>query len=429
MAATTTGAAARPLRRLPRLQLAERLAALGAGAALLALLARLVYAPYQAVYRGTGADYVAFATGSRLVAAGDRCLYCLPHQADTQAALLGYRPVGAGFPAAFFNAPLAAWVLQPVATLSLGGGLRLFVTCLALATGVSVALARRSLEGLGPRESLVVALAVIATLPGAMGLVLAQWTPLLLAFALGGLLALRGSLPVLAGLLLSVLFIKPQLCLLLLPALLAARSWRLALGVGLGAAAWWGCGFALAGPSFPQDFATLVAHLSREGVTTAGLPSFAGFTPWGAAGVVPLAIISGAACLAVLVAVRARLRGDPEMAVALGIAMSLLAAPHVFGDDLLLLVPALLVLARRCSPVHALLVAGLLDIAYLIDERLLPTAPRALEALCTLLTVLLLVRLTSRERHPQRQSRLDAALAAPQWLLAGLDGRVPSPAA
>lgn len=430
MAVTTTSATpARALRsRLP-LPLVERAAGFAGGIALLALVGRLLYAPYQAVYRGTGADYVAFATGSRLVAAGDRCLYCIDHQAAAQAALLGYRPGGAGFPAAFVNAPLAGWVLQPVASLSLANGLRLFVTLLLLATGISVVLARRALGGSGRHTALVVSLAVIATLPGAMGLVLAQWTPLLLVAVLLALAALRDSRPMVAGLLLSVVFIKPQDCLLLLPALIAARSWRMVLGMTLGGAAWWGSGLVLAGPSFARDFIAVLGGITGQGVTTAGLPSFAGFTPWGPAGVLPLAGVVVACCLGGLFAIRHRLEGDAELAVAVGIAMSLLAAPHVFGDDLLLLVPALLLLAVRCSPAHALLVVVLLDAGYLVDEHLLHTGPRALEALCTLLVVVLLMapRMESLQRSRRvLLARLDTALELPQRLLDRLDERVPN---
>jgi hypothetical protein len=106
--------------------------------------------------------------------------------------------------------------------------------------------------------------------------------------------------------------------------------------------------------------------------------------------------------------------------------MSLLAAPHVFGDDLLLLLPALLLLALRCSAAHALLVVVLLDVGYLVDEHLLHTGPRALEALCTLLTVALLVMVSthSRERRgPALLNRLDGLLATPERLLRSLDAQ------
>ena len=252
---------------------------------------------------------------------------------------------------------------------------------------------------------------------------------LLLAAVLLALAALRDSRPLLAGLLLSVLLIKPQDCLLLLPALVAARSWRVVLGMTLGGVAWWGSGLVLAGPSFARELIGLLGAMSGQGVTTAGLPSLAGFTPGGAAGVLTLAGVIAAACLAVLFAVRHRLNGDVEMAVGLGIAMSLLAAPHVFGDDLLLLVPALLLLALRCSPAHALLVVVLLDAGYLFDEHLIHTGPRALEALCTLLTVVLLVAPPMQSVQRSRRvllARLDAALAVPQRLLDRLDARLPS---
>jgi hypothetical protein len=95
----------------------------------------------------------------------------------------------------------------------------------------------------------------------------------------------------------------------------------------------------------------------------------------------------------------------------------------------LLLVPALLLLALRCSPAHALLVVVLLDAGYLFDEHLLHTGPRALEALCTLLTVALLLAPPMQSAQRSRRvllTRLDAALAVPQRLLDRLDARVPN---
>ncbi|HEX6493241.1 MAG TPA: hypothetical protein VF112_06990, partial [Candidatus Dormibacteraeota bacterium] len=98
------------------------------------LLIRLLHAPLEAL-RGGGSDYVSFATGSRILASGSRCLYCLGAQADAQASVLGYRPgpSATGFPHIYANLPLAAWLLRPVAALPLWTGMAVFLLASAVA--------------------------------------------------------------------------------------------------------------------------------------------------------------------------------------------------------------------------------------------------------------------------------------------------------
>ena len=356
----------------------------------------------NAVYGGTGSDYVAFATGGRLVAAGDRCLYCLGHQADVQAALLGARPGGPGFPHTFANAPLAAAAIAPVATRPLGDGLRIFEAILLVALIAAVVLAARLLRPALGYPALVVATLALTTVPADQGLLLAQWDPLLVLALVSGVLALRSGHGVAAGLLVSVLVIKPQAALLVLPALLLAGPLgrRAAVGFAAGTAVWWGSGLLLAGPAFPRDLVNLLRDTqANEGTVTAGLPALAGWTPAGNALVLPVGVVAVIVGLALLVRLRGRLAADPVRALAAGVVLSLLAAPHVFSDDLILLAPALLLIAQGEGPRRLSGIAGslrvavlalLLDAAWFLDEWVV-RGPRALETGVTLLVLGLLL--------------------------------------
>jgi hypothetical protein len=83
------------------------------------------------------------------------------------------------------------------------------------------------------------------------------------------------------------------------------------------------------------------------------------------------------------------LAGRPLYALALGVAASLLLAPHVYAYDLIALALPLAVLGRR-APAAALVAALLLNAAYLVDTFFVVSGPH-LEALALLLIVALLV--------------------------------------
>ena len=327
-------------------------------------------------------DYLAFATGARVIHDQPSCLYCDDVQAGTQASILGYVPT-AGFPKPYVNPPLVAWVLQPLSALPLRTGLLVLMLVLLAV----LALAVRLFDRLLPREwptaqRLLLGTAAVVSLPAATALGLAQWAPVLLLAALGALVALRGGRPVLAGVLLSVMLIKPQTVWLVLPLLAAAGAWRVLAGFALGGAGWALSGLALVGWDQMLAWPRLILdrHMG-EAYRTSGLPGIVtavtgnGRDAFVAALALAALVVVGSAVIAAL----RLLRGRADLAVGLGIAVSMVCAPHVFPDDLMLLAVTAVVwapLAPRAA------VAGMLalSVAYQVDGWL----PSSLAHLTTL---------------------------------------------
>ncbi|MDB5065382.1 MAG: hypothetical protein JWM18_1816 [Chloroflexi bacterium] len=365
-----------------------------------ALLGRLLYAPLQALH-GAGSDYISFATGSRILTSGSRCLYCLSTQADAQAQVLGYRPAppAPAFPHIFANPPLVAWLLRPVASLPLSTGLAVFLVASLAALLAGARLLERRLPRTLPdgRRALLV-IAATASLPAATTLLLAQWDAFLLLAAVGAIWALDRDRPLAAGLLLSVLLVKPQLAWLLLPLLVAASRWRIAAGFALGAAVWLGSGLLIVGPRQLIELLPLVrARQTGESLLTAVLPALAG-PAGGNTAVLLAAPVLAAAAVALAWRCRAGLRrAAPPVAVSLGICASILCAPHVFSDDLLLLAVPLVVLATTW-PRAALAGAVALSPAFVLDEWVANVGPRWAEAVVVLGVGVCLVRVAALAR-------------------------------
>ena len=337
--------------------------------ALLALAAisaaNLVAQPARALRSAEATDYVAFATGGRLAGSNPSCLYCLGAEQSAQTALLGHPPrIGLN---EFVNLPLAAWVLRPLAGLSLTTGLALFlaISCLAL-LAAAVMLGRLSAGS--PQRWLLVA-AAVATIPGAEALAFGQWDPLVLAAVAGAMVLVRGGRDVEAGLVLSLGLVKPQVVWLCLPLLLLSRRWRAAVGFVAGAALWALTGLLISGgPALREWLTAVLPRHTDEGGKTVGIPAVlaAAHTPG-------LTAAAGVACgVAALVLAwrrRAALTADPATAVAFGVLASLAAAPHVFETDLMLAAPALVLLGIRH---RAWAVTGMVALAaaHLVDSAL-----------------------------------------------------------
>ncbi|HEV7679108.1 MAG TPA: glycosyltransferase family 87 protein [Candidatus Dormibacteraeota bacterium] len=343
------------------------------GAGRLALVVVLLAVANLAIQVVTGldapakTDYLPFATGAQVLQADPSCLYCMDAQASAQAAILGYRPT-AGFPQPFVNPPLTALLLRPFAALPLRTGMAVFVLVLLFALLMAMRLASRLLPAAWPdwRRLLVMASAAFS-IPAATALFLAQWAPLLLLAAVGALAAMRARRPVLAGLMLAALVVKPQTVWLALPLLAVAGSWRVLLGFGAGAAGWALTGLALVGPAELLQWPRLVLerHVG-EAHRTAGLPgAVAGWTGSDPAAFVA-AVVLAVAVVAGAVALRRRLRGRPEVALAVGVALSMVCAPHVFPDDLMLLAVTAIVWAPF-APRAAVASMIAVSAAYLVD--------------------------------------------------------------
>ncbi|HEY0409664.1 MAG TPA: hypothetical protein VGE42_05295, partial [Candidatus Dormibacteraeota bacterium] len=87
----------------------------------------------------------------------------------------------------------------------------------------------------------------------------------------------------------------------------------------------------------------------------------------------------------------------PAVVVSLGICASILCAPHVFSDDLLLLAVPLVVLATTW-PRAALAGAVALSAAFVLDEWVANVGPRWAEAMVVLGVGVCLVRIAGLAR-------------------------------
>jgi hypothetical protein len=259
-------------------------------------------------------------------------------------------------------------VLQPLAGLSLSAGLTVFLVLSLGALAIAGALAWRLLAGLDAPSRLAVTVAAVALLPGAEALAFGQWDPLLLLAAVAPISRLRRGDDLAGGLLLSLLWVKPQVVWLALALLVVQRHWRSSAGLILGGAAWIATGIAIVGPGGVADWwSSVTPGRVAETGKSVGLPSL----------VTELTSIQSAAfaasvVLAVVAVVACRRAGrlDAEACVCAGLALSVTLSPHVFDTDLLLLAPALLLLARRRGTATAIGLCALLGAAYLVDLRL-----------------------------------------------------------
>ena len=313
------------------------------------MAAVLVGAAIGQAVRGTQAlsatDAVVFQAAGRIIAAHG-CVYCTGAERSAQLALLGghLQPNGVE---AFNNPPLMAWLVQPVAGLSLSAYTALSVLIEAAALLVGLFMAQRLLIGSVELRAplLVVAIALVAPLPGLETLVFAQWVGLMLVALLGAYLLARSNHGFAAGLALSLLLVKPQDIWLVPIVLIAARAWPMLLGLAAGAGAWLLTSVAVVSFGTLAHLPSVLGQNQSQIQFTDGLPGIAAAiagSGWG----IDVAVL-GIALACAAFPFRSRLRRDPLLALDIGIVLSLLFSPHVFSADLLLMGAVLVDVGRR----------------------------------------------------------------------------------
>lgn len=232
----------------------------------------------------------------------------------------------------------------------------------------------------------------VLTSPAAVWVVLAgQNTWLSLALFYGGFHLLPRA-PWLGGVLLGFLAYKPQIWVLVPLALLAAREWRAMLAMVavvaalcLASAGVFGLDFWLAFLEAARDaatprFADIMYNRIYSNLTSLmGAARMIGLS----AGVAGLIQLAGAALSAVAVWLAFRRPGDPEARIAVLATATFLVSPYTLNYDLLLLMPAVVVLYRqgmRCGflplerPVHiALWVAP--TVGVILNDEHVPLMP------------------------------------------------------
>jgi hypothetical protein len=337
-------------------------------------------------------DALVFQAAGRIIAAHG-CVYCLATEGSAQLALLGGHLQANGVEA-FNNPPLMAWLVQPVAGLSLSAYTALSVLVEAAALLVGLVMARRLLAGSVdlPVPPMVVAVALVAPLPGLETLVFAQWVGLMLVALLGAYFLVRANHGFAAGLALSLLLVKPQDIWLVPIVLIAARAWPVLRGLAVGAGAWLLTSALMVSPGTLAHLIGTLGQNQSQIPFTSGLPgiaaAFAG-SDWGII-VAPLGIAFALAALPL----HDRLRRDPLLALDVGIALSLLFSPHVFSADLLLVGAVLVDIGRRDLKV-AVIGALILDAAYVLQGPLFHTAGH-IEAVALLCVTAMVVAVAIR---------------------------------
>jgi hypothetical protein len=329
-------------------------------------------------------DYVAMLTGARVLGEGS-CLYCHAAQVQAQTVLIGQPH--AAFDA-FLETPVVALAYRPLLGLAPAGGFLVFLLASAVCAGVSAGLVwrRPGLAELGPAGLGLLALAVFS-LPAAWAYQLGQIDALLALPLVAGAVLLAAGHRFPAGLLLSLALLKPQTAWLVPIALLVAGEWRAVLGMAVGVACWSGASLWLVGPGGVGQWLSLLGQQGPSVATSIGLPGAVASLGGNGLGFAAAALLAVVAC-GWLCWRRSQLAGRPLYALALGVAVSLLLAPHVYSYDLIVAAVPLAVLARR-APAAALAAALLLNAAYVVDTYWIVSGPH-LEALALAVIVVLL---------------------------------------
>ena len=186
-------------------------------------------------------------------------------------------------------------------------------------------------------------------------------------------LALLRSRPLLAGLVLGCLILKPQLALMLPVAMLAAGQWRTIGGAILSSAAVMILGLVLFGQGATAAWLEqlpLYVAIARDGLVgwhklvsvyaagrQLGLPEALAFALHGA-----VAVVAAMAVWRIW-----RSKADWPAKFAILSAATMLASPYLYVYDALILIPAFAYLVQRRAPVALVALAWLLPIATIIQ--------------------------------------------------------------
>jgi hypothetical protein len=341
-----------------------------AGVCAVYLVVRSIADLHTVLGGGSAVDYLAIASAGRVVHGGSSCVYCPGALAAAQAQLLGYTPAASGtFPIPFVNPALMAWLIQPLALLPLQTGTDVFAALNVVAMALSAAiLARRAAPRLGaPLAACLVVIAVFS-LEAGTGILLGQSDGLMLLAATLAIEALDRRRPLIAGLLLVPLLLKPQLVWLVPPALAAARQWRMLGALAAGAVVVLIGSVAVAGPAHLMDAVGLVtapayAHLDLQSnsiPTLIARPLASNAAAWAAA------LTLAAFAVLAMVVLRDSLRRNVVPAVAIAIGLSVVLSPHLGDYSLMLLAVPVAVLAPR-APGLAMALAGAYTAASLFN--------------------------------------------------------------
>jgi hypothetical protein len=250
-------------RSLPWIALCGAFAVLGSGL--------LVEAHREATDPGDS-DAIAFAAGAHLVLTEPQHLYDQASQERVETGLL-HIPTSSGFIDPFTNVAAGALLLSPLARVNLEAGSEVEALLSVVLIAGALLLAVRLLAPVACRPlRLLIAASAVLSLPAVSAVI--QWDSLMAVALLGSVVLAERRHYVWAGVLLATLVLKPQVVWLVVPALIAAGSWRYLAGLLLGAAGWIGVSLLAAGPHALVALGQLIAQTypSQAG-NSDGLPS------------------------------------------------------------------------------------------------------------------------------------------------------------
>jgi hypothetical protein len=338
---------------------------------------------------GAHHDFLAFYGAGKLVLDSDPAGIYDPAQLTAVERTVVPGPVGANGYMPFTNPPFAAAAFAPLAALSPEAARAVWAgISLALLVAAAVAVARPS-----SRDRALGALLVALSFPAYHALAEGQWSILLLAAGLAALAAGRRGRWALVGLALVPFWLKPQLLVLPLVALVLARRWRTLATAGIGGAALVALslpftGFAQYGRYAGYLAQVVTSHFTGAGAvnsttwqgnlaTTEGLNGLlVGYLGQGAVGLVNVLWLMAAGALVALYGLAA-VREHPGFAtlraramLAAGILVTLLVNPNLFAQDCVLVFLALAALwpvPRRLALAAIVATVALADLV-LLDQ-------------------------------------------------------------
>ena len=302
-----------------------------------------------------GEDYVHFYVLGHLAANGNAALLY-----DTRGQAAYLTTVVPGADLTYFvpvYGPQVALAFAPFAWLPYLPSLALWLATIFVTYAICCRAALGLVPRLQPYRREIVLLA--AASPAFFQLVIhGQNSVIALASYTAGWLCLRSGRRFLAGVVLGCLFYKPQLAVALCAVLLFTGGWRVLLGMALSAALQLAAAAAYFGHAALVEYANMLRSLSA--ITALIEPklylmhSFRAFFLM-VPGLEPIALAASLACSAWLVFVLARrwaTRLDSDLCFALVLPAAVLVSPHTSVYDLVLLTPALIVIADRLLALH-----------------------------------------------------------------------------
>lgn len=188
-----------------------------------------LFAPVAA-WSGYRKDFIAFYSASGMIASGSgSAIYHVQAISRYETQVAGH-PVGDHGYMAYLNPPVFAAALVPLTFMSLERAYQVWTLFNAALLGIDVWMLWRLGAELQARTRLLLVLAFLSFLPVVDGLLLGQFSLILVTAWAGAYLLLCAGHPVRAGACLAALLVKPEMLIPVLLVLAVKRRWRVFAG-------------------------------------------------------------------------------------------------------------------------------------------------------------------------------------------------------